>query len=107
MGKCLNCKSGLTGNYLADFSTEKYKRMVVNQTNNQYYVASSLTADYKQNVMDKNGAVVYDAGTGADWTLLSNPIALTKGDYTVVFEYRCTDGVEVNEEFACRVTLTR
>lgn len=58
-------------------------------------------------LLDKNGAVVYDAGTGADWTLLSNPIALTKGDYTVVFEYRCTDGVEVNEEFACRVTLTR
>ena len=58
-------------------------------------------------LLDKNGAVVYDAGAGADWTLSSEPIAFTKGDYTVVFEYRCTEGVEVNEEFACRVKLTR
>lgn len=58
-------------------------------------------------LLDKNGAVVYDAGAGADWTLLSDSIAMTKGDYIVAFEYRCTDGVEVNEEFACRVKLTK
>ncbi len=58
-------------------------------------------------LLDENGTVVYDAGAGADWTLLSDPIALTKGDYVVAFEYRCTDGVEVNEEFACRVKLTK
>ena len=58
-------------------------------------------------LLDKNGDVVYDAGAGADWTLLSDSIAMTKGDYIVAFEYRCTDGVEVNEEFACRVKLTK
>ena len=59
-------------------------------------------------LLDQNGTVVYDAGAGADWTLTTTePIALSAGDYTVVFEYRCTDGVEVNEEFACRVKLTK
>ena len=59
-------------------------------------------------LLDKSGTVVYDVGAGADWTLTTTePIALSAGDYTVVFEYRCTDGVEVNEEFACRVKLTK
>ena len=59
-------------------------------------------------LLDENGTVVYDAGSGADWTLTTvEPLALKKGNYSVVFEYRCTDGAEVNEEFSCRVKLTR
>ena len=59
-------------------------------------------------LLDENGATVFESGYGADMTLTTvEPLALTKGDYTVVFEYRCTDGVEVNEKFACRVKLTR
>ena len=59
-------------------------------------------------LLDKNGTVVYDAGAGADWTLTTaETLALSAGDYKVVFEYRCTDGVEVNEEFVCRVKLTK
>jgi len=59
-------------------------------------------------LLDTNGTVVYDAGSGADWTLTTlEPLVLEKGDYIVAFEYRCTEGVEVNEEFACRVRLTK
>ena len=59
-------------------------------------------------LLDENGTEVYDAGIGADWTLTTTePLVLAAGDYTVVFEYRCTDGVEVNEAFACRVKLTK
>ena len=68
------------------------------------------TEDYLCGVklLDKSGTVVYDAGAGADWSLTTTePLTLSAGDYTVVFEYRCTDGTEVNEEFACRVKLTK
>ena len=59
-------------------------------------------------LLDENGATVFESGYGADMTLTTvEPLSLKKGDYTVVFEYRCTDGVEVNEKFACRVKLTR
>lgn len=59
-------------------------------------------------LLDTNGTVVYDSGSGADWTLTTlEPLVLEKGDYIVAFEYRCTEGVEVNEEFACRVRLTK
>lgn len=59
-------------------------------------------------LLDTNGTVVYDPGSGADWTLTTlEPLVLEKGDYIVAFEYRCTEGVEVNEEFACRVRLTK
>ena len=59
-------------------------------------------------LLDANGTVVYDPGSGADWTLTTlEPLVLEKGDYIVAFEYRCTEGVEVNEEFACRVRLTK
>lgn len=59
-------------------------------------------------LLDKNGATVFESGYGADMTLTTvEPLSLKKGDYTVVFEYRCTEGVEVNEKFVCRVKLTR
>jgi len=59
-------------------------------------------------LLDTNGTVVYDAGSGADWTLTTlEPLVLEKGDYIVAFEYRCAEGVEVNEKFACRVRLTK
>ena len=59
-------------------------------------------------LLDQNGTVVYDAGAGADWSLTTTePLTLSAGDYTIAFEYRCTDGTEVNEEFACRVKLTK
>ncbi len=59
-------------------------------------------------LLNENGATVFESGYGADMTLTTvEPLTLKKGDYTVVFEYRCTDGVEVNEKFACRVKLTR
>ena len=59
-------------------------------------------------LLDENGATVFESGYGADMTLTTvEPLSLKKGDYTVVFEYRCTEGIEVNEKFACRVKLTR
>jgi len=59
-------------------------------------------------LLNENGVTVFESGYGADMTLNTiEPLTLKKGDYTVVFEYRCTDGIEVNEKFACRVKLTR
>jgi len=59
-------------------------------------------------LLNGNGEVVFESGAGADMTLTTlEPLSLTKGDYTVAFEYRCTDGVEVNEDFVCRVKLTK
>lgn len=59
-------------------------------------------------LLDENGATVFESGYGADMTLTTvEPLSLKKGDYTVVFEYRCTEGIEVNEKFVCRVKLTR
>ena len=76
--------ASLTGNYLADFSTEKYKRMVVNQTDNEYYVASSLTAEYKQNVTDKNGEIAENA---IKVTSVTNNITLGFGDTARIIEF--------------------
>lgn len=59
-------------------------------------------------LLDENRATVFESGYGADMTLTTvEPLTLEKGDYTVVFEYRCTDDVEVDEKFSCRVKLTR
>lgn len=59
-------------------------------------------------LIDANDMVVYESGAGADMTLTTiEPLVLTKGEYMVEFEYSCTEGVEVNEEFACRVRLTK
>ncbi|MBE5750350.1 MAG: hypothetical protein E7346_05735 [Clostridiales bacterium] len=84
--------ANLTGNYLADFSNEKYELLVGNQKyaeigagDSNYYAASSLSAEYLSSYQGENNVLKITATTRNGGFSIALPKAIGSTGFTIRF----------------------